>query len=146
MLEPESKIVLDIWSARIPGYARFAEHHWFIIARPGSVERWEVWQDPNQCDKSWGRLHRNLLRPSAGEGNGRGRMLERLMDELALMLAKRIETSPQKYPWTETYLAFPGQNRITFVQWVLGDTRSCDWLPFCPDRQKSVNSNPKLNI
>jgi hypothetical protein len=127
MFDPEPMIAVDLWSARIPGFARFAEHHWFVIGRPGSADRWEVWQSPHQCDDAWGHLHLNLCSPSSGVGNGRGRLIYRWLGSAASDLASRIEAAPSNYPWLDTYRVFPGPNSNTFVQWVLGDIRNLGW-------------------
>jgi hypothetical protein len=64
----EPMVSVDLWAARIPGFGRFAEHHWFVIWRPSIADRWEVWQDADHGGDSWGHLHRNLLSPSQGVG------------------------------------------------------------------------------
>jgi hypothetical protein len=119
--------VVELWTARIPRAGRFAEHHWLQIDRGDDVDRWEVWQSPDQGGESWGHLHRNLLPRSVGVGNGPGRNLMRWSDELACRLVERIESSPLEYPWRDWYRAFPGPNSNTFVQWVLQDLHRLGW-------------------
>lgn len=62
----DCEVIVELWSARIPGFARFAEHHWLVICREGRADRWEIWQAPGKCKSSWGHLHCNLMRPALG--------------------------------------------------------------------------------
>ncbi len=127
MIAPEPQVTVDLWSARIPMLGRFAEHHWLVVCRPGVSDRWEVWQTPNSCSDSWGHLHRNLMHPTSGVGNGRGRMLTRWIGRDAANLADRIEMAPETYPWRDVYFVFPGPNSNTFVQWALGSLHTIGW-------------------
>ncbi|WP_442510994.1 DUF3750 domain-containing protein [Novipirellula sp. SH528] len=127
MFNPDLDIAVDLWTARIPWIGRFAEHHWFVVSRPGSRDRWEVWQTPNECDTSWQYLHCNLLPPEAGVGNGAGRMITRWNGEEGASLATRIESTPDTYPWRNQYRVFPGPNSNTYVQWVLGSLYTLGW-------------------
>ncbi len=127
MTDSDPKVSVDLWTARLPGLGRFVEHHWFVVRRPGIEDRWEVWQTPNAGGDSWGHLHRNLLRPSSGVGNGAGRLLRRWLGDDAVPFVERIESSPTKYPWLSRYRAFPGPNSNTFVQWVLESAYTIGW-------------------
>ncbi|MCC9658812.1 DUF3750 domain-containing protein [Rhodopirellula halodulae] len=124
------EVIVDLWTARIPGLGRFAEHHWFVVCRDGSIDRWEVWQSPDKCDTSWCHLHRNLLRPSSGVGNGPGRLVYRWSGDAAARLAARIESTPNNYPWNNYYRIYPGPNSNTYVQWVLGPLDTLGWRGF----------------
>ncbi|TWU05439.1 DUF3750 domain-containing protein [Allorhodopirellula heiligendammensis] len=121
---------VDLWTARIPGLGRFAEHHWFVVCRERSADRWEVWQTATECETSWGHLHRNLMRPSSGVGNCPGRMIHRWTADDAVYLATRIESTPTVYPWNDRYRIFPGPNSNTYVQWVLGPLYTLGWRGF----------------
>nr|WP_071778286.1 DUF3750 domain-containing protein [Cyanobium sp. PCC 7001] len=118
---------MDLWSARIPKLGRFADHHWLVVRRGARADRWEVWQTPGEGDTSWGHLHRNLLAPSSGVGNGPGRLLQRWTSDEAADLASRVESSPTTYPWLHRYRAFPGPNSNTYVQWALGSLSKLGW-------------------
>lgn len=121
-------LTVDLWTARIPHLARFAEHHWLNIQRPDRTDRWEVWQSKNAGgEKSWGHLYLNLLEPTAGVGNGPGWMLMRWTGSDAEALAERLENAPETYPWARTYLVVPGPNSNTFIQWVLRDRYRLGW-------------------
>jgi len=126
----ESDTTVELWSARIPGFGRFAEHHWLVVWRGSSTARWEVWQTPDECATSWGHLHCNLLRPSSGVGNGPGRLIHHWDSDDALYLAARIESTPATYPWRHRYRVFPGPNSNTYVQWVLGPLYTLGWRGF----------------
>jgi hypothetical protein len=127
MIDSEPQIAVDLWAARIPGFACIAEHHWLIVARPGTANRWEVWQTPGESEVSWGHLHCDLLRLTSGVGNGPGRMLHRWTGTDACELAQRIEEAPSNYPWIDTYRVFPGPNSNTFVQWALAGIYKLGW-------------------
>ncbi|MEX1027585.1 MAG: DUF3750 domain-containing protein, partial [Candidatus Paceibacterota bacterium] len=86
-----------------------------------------VWQHSDQGGDSWGHLHRNLLKPSSGVGNGPGRLLRRWMGADAVAIAERIEWSPDSYPWRSVYRIFPGPNSNTYVQWVLQSDYTIGW-------------------
>lgn len=118
---------VELWTARIPRAGGFAEHHWLEIARGEQIDRWEVWQEANFGGESWGHVHHNLLASSEGVGNGPGRRLESWLNQPAKLLVKRIESSPQEYPWRDWYRAVPGPNSNTFVQWVLQDLYYLGW-------------------
>ena len=68
-----------------------------------------------------GHLHKNLLAPCAGVGNGPSRAIRQWQDDDATEIIKTIESSPTAYPYTEKYGYWPGPNSNTFVQWVLRD-------------------------
>ena len=38
-----------------------------------------------------------------------------------MTLAETIESSPGRYPFTETYRYWPGPNSNTFAQWIVGE-------------------------
>jgi hypothetical protein len=110
--------------------ARFAEHHWFVLGDGSTKDRWEVWQHRDVGGISWGHLHKNLLAPEAGVGNGPGRCLMRWDGDRAALLQETIRTSPDVYSWTQRYLVWPGPNSNTYVQWVLGDGYRLGWRAF----------------
>lgn len=121
---------VQLWSARIPGIASFAEHHWFLIIASGGIDRWEIWQEKNVGGQSWNHLHKNLLSPFSGVGNGVGSMKMSWSDELAIDMANKIKNSPILYPWNNKYIVWPGPNSNTYVQWILGSSYQLGWRGF----------------
>lgn len=115
-------IRVELRAARIPIIGFFAHHHWFVVDRGGVRDRWEVWQSARAGGTAWGHLHRNLKRPDAGVGFGPSWLVQMWEGGAAVALARRIEDSPQTYPWRGRYLPWPGPNSNTYVQWVLGTT------------------------
>lgn len=125
---PCSKMLaVELWAAPVPVVGQFADHHWFVVSRLESADRWEVWQKADVGGDSWGHLHRNLMAPTAGVGSGEGRMLMRWYGTRAVTLANRIEASPRYYPWCTIYRFWPGPNSNTFVQWVLRNDHRLGW-------------------
>ncbi|MEM1069390.1 MAG: DUF3750 domain-containing protein [Planctomycetota bacterium] len=123
----ERSIIVELWTARVPRAGGFAEHHWLEINRASQIDRWEVWQEANHGGESWGHVHRNLLAPSEGVGNGPGRLLHRWTDLIASELARRIESTPTEYPWRDWYRVVPGPNSNTYVQWIIGEYYRLGW-------------------
>lgn len=115
--------VVSLWTSKIPMLGLIAEHHWFVIDDCGKQTRWEVWQLANAiCNdigESWDHLHRDLLPPEKGVGNGPAYKLREWSDETAQYLIERIRSSPECYPWCSKYRYWPGPNSNTYVQWVL---------------------------
>ena len=121
-------IKVELLAARIPGIPGIiADHYWLLILRSCKVQcldtcdRWEVWQHPCQNASCWGHLHKNLLPPYQGVGNGPSRLIRQWLDEEALSIMERIESSPNNYPFIHQYGYWPGPNSNTFAQWVVQD-------------------------
>jgi hypothetical protein len=120
--------IVELRAAKIPGWSGFfADHHWVLVIRGlngkhyESCDRWEVWQHANQNDSCWGHLHKNLLAPCQGVGNGPSRAIKRWTDDDALEIIAKIESAQNTYPFNEKYCYWPGPNSNTFAQWVIGD-------------------------
>ena len=121
-----NKLIVELRAAKIPGWSGFfADHHWFLILRGvegrhyQTCDRWEVWQHAHQNDSCWGYLHKNLLSPCAGVGNGPSRSVKKWSGGEALSIIDKIESSPTHYPFLEQYRYWPGPNSNTFAQWVV---------------------------
>ena len=121
-------IRVELRAAKIPGLpGLIADHYWLLIHHPNnhqhhaSCDRWEVWQHSNQNHSCWGHLHKNLLPPKQGVGNGPSRLIHTWTAVDALRLATRIETSPTQYPYIEKYRYWPGPNSNTYAQWIVRD-------------------------
>ena len=121
-------IKVELRAAKIPGLAGIiADHYWLLILRSveekhdQTCDRWEVWQHSDQNDSCWGHLHKNLLTPFQGVGNGSSRLIKRWMDDEALSIAKKIEASPRTYPFINKYRYWPGPNSNTYAQWIVSD-------------------------
>ena len=70
-------------------------------------------------DSCWGHLHKNLLTPYQGVGNGPSQLIQKWIDEEAASIIERIESSPKTYPFMNKYRYWPGPNSNTFAQWVV---------------------------
>ena len=117
---------VELRAARIPGLpGLIADHYWLLVIREGEkdshreCDRWEVWQSPRRNHSCWGHLHKNLLAPCQGVGNGPSRVIQQWLGDDALSIVERIESSPASYPYTETYRYWPGPNSNTFAQWIV---------------------------
>ena len=121
-------IKVELRAAKIPGLPGiFADHYWLLVLRDeeGSnnqtCDRWEVWQHPHQNGSCWGHLHKNLLDPYQGVGNGQSRLIQQWVSNDALSIVEKIESSPSNYPFTKKYKYWPGPNSNTFAQWIVSD-------------------------
>ena len=119
---------VELRAAKIPGLPGiFADHYWLLVLRGldsgryQTCDRWEVWQRSRQNDSCWGHLHRNLLAPYQGVGNGPSRLIQDWLDDEAELLVDKIESSPYTYPFTQKYRYWPGPNSNTFAQWIVKD-------------------------
>ena len=119
--------LLELRAARIPFIGGLALHHWFVLEGTGAPARWEVWQRADAGGESWGHLHRNLMPPRQGVGNGASWRVHCWRGAAAGALMDRISTSPAHYPWCERYRVWPGPNSNTYVQWILGDDFRLGW-------------------
>lgn len=120
-------VAIELWAARIPSVRWIAEHTWLLVIRGDRIDRWEVWQHRDQGGTSWGYLHRNLNAPRAGIRRCPAYRIASFHGDQAEELAKRIETSPASYPWSQSYWLVPGPNSNTFVQWALAADHSLGW-------------------
>jgi len=119
----ENHHTVSLWASKIPVIGAIAEHNWFVINDCGEQTRWEVWQTANvicnDVGESWDHVHRDLLPPEQGVGNGAAYKLEEWSGETALYLMNRIRSTPEQYPWCSKYRYWPGPNSNPYVQWVL---------------------------
>ena len=120
---------VELRAAKIPGLPGiFADHYWLLVlhgvesSHNQTCDRWEIWQHPNQNNSCWGHLHKNLLGPHQGVGNGQSRLIQRWLNDDALLMVKKIESSPTHYPFIQKYRYWPGPNSNTFAQWIVRDT------------------------
>ena len=121
-------VKVELWAAKIPGLPGiFADHYWLLVLRGvesshnQTCDRWEIWQHPHQNSSCWGHLHKNLLDPYQGVGNGQSRLIQKWLNDDALLMVKKIESSPSNYPFIQRYRYWPGPNSNTFAQWVVSD-------------------------
>ena len=119
---------VELRAAKIPSLVGLvADHCWLLIFHAGEgsqcqeCDRWEVWQHSHQNESCWGHLHKNLLTPYEGVGNGPSRLIQQWSDGEALSIVEKLELSPQIYPFINTYRYWPGPNSNTFAQWIVGD-------------------------
>jgi hypothetical protein len=112
--------IVELRAAKIPGIIGYiALHYWFVVIKDQQKDRWEIWQNPNLCNHSWGHLHKNLMNYSNGVGNGNSWIEKTWRDQIAIDLANIIESSPTNYRYNHHYCYYPGPNSNTYVQWVL---------------------------
>ena len=128
--EPAGKPAVELRAARIPLIGALAHHHWFVVRAEGRVDRWEAWQRPDAGGESWGHLHRDLLAPEQGVGNGGSWRVTMFQGGAAIDLAARLADAPKSYPWRDIYSYWPGPNSNTFAQWVLGNRYFLSWRGF----------------
>jgi len=118
------KNIIQLRVAKIPGIIGYiAVHYWFVIIRENQKDRWEIWQNPNLSQASWGHLHKNLMYYENGVGNGKSWVEKEWTGEIALSLTEIIENSPQNYKYNYNYIYYPGPNSNTYVQWVLKEAK-----------------------
>lgn len=121
---------VELRAAKIPWISLVAVHYWFEIYQDNEVERWEVWQKPEQRQPSWGHVHLNLLRAKAGVGCGESWVEGSFTGGCAQKLIEILRQTPQDYPYQQLYRYWPGPNSNTYVQWVLNQadiTQSLKW-------------------
>ena len=117
---------VELHAAKIPSLpGLIADHNWLLVfhdaegSQHQDCDRWEVWQRANQNTTCWGHLHKNLLAPYQGVGNGPSRLIQQWIDNEALSIVERIESSPLVYPFINQYSYWPGPNSNTFAQWIV---------------------------
>ena len=121
-------IKVELCAAKIPGVPGiFADHYWLLIFHAENqdqhqtCDRWEVWQHSCQNESCWGHLHKNLLNPYQGVGNGTSWLVETWEGDESLSIVERVLSSPTNYPFVNKYRYWPGPNSNTFAQWVVRD-------------------------
>ena len=119
---------VELCAAKIPGLPGIiADHYWLLVHQniEGSnqqlCDRWEVWQYSDQNNSCWGHLHKNLLAPYQGVGNGPSRLIQNWKGDEATFIIQKIESSPSNYPYIKKYRYWPGPNSNTFAQWIVSD-------------------------
>jgi len=114
-------LVVQLRSATLPGALQpVACHCFWVTYDPAKNEwhRWEVLQEPHQCETSWGYVHFDAFRPDTTVGGGPVRVEREWRGDDARRLAAALATSPS-YPARDVYRAWPGPNSNTFAAWVL---------------------------
>ncbi|AFZ52932.1 DUF3750 domain-containing protein [Cyanobacterium aponinum UTEX 3222] len=109
---------VELRAAKIPYIGAIAVHYWFVIHEQVS-ERWEIWQTKSLVSSSWGHLHKNLMNPTRGVGNGGSWQEYVWQGEEADNLQTIIRKTPQIYPYNYLYRYYPGPNSNTYIQWIL---------------------------
>ena len=117
---------VELRAAKIPSFPGIiADHYWLLVfhVNEGNTlqkcDRWEIWQHVHCYDSCWGHLHKNLLDPYQGVGNGPSQLIQKWADEEAVSMIKKVESSPQVYPFINKYRYWPGPNSNTFAQWIV---------------------------
>lgn len=117
---------VQLRAAKIPGLpGYFADHYWLLVINSSeggknqTCDRWEIWQTADQNETCWGHLHKNLLLPFQGVGNGPSKLVHQWFNQDAKYLIYEIESSPSKYPFLNNYRYWPGPNSNTYAQWIV---------------------------
>ena len=58
---------------------------------------------------------------SLSSRNGPSQLIKQWINEEALSIAKKVESSPHTYPFINNYRYWPGPNSNTFAQWIAGE-------------------------
>ena len=124
---------VELRAAKIPSFPGiFADHYWLLVFHSGDdnhlqkCDRWEIWQEAHCNESCWGHLHKNLLAPYQGVGNGPSRLVQKWIDKEAVSIIEKIESSPETYPFINKYRYWPGPNSNTFAQWIVqGNATLC---------------------
>ena len=121
-----SETLVELRAAKLRGWGGVvADHYWLLVLRGvigkryETCDRWEVWQHADQNETCWGHLHKNLLDPCQGCGNGPSKSIQIWRDSDAVELIQRLESAPSQYPYKAFYRYWPGPNSNTFAQWVV---------------------------
>ena len=117
---------VELRAAKIPSFAGIiADHYWLLVFHTDEgntlqkCDRWEIWQHAHCNDSCWGHLHKNLLDPYQGVGNGPSQLIQKWADEESVSMIEKVESSPQVYPFINKYRYWPGPNSNTFAQWIV---------------------------
>ena len=117
---------VELRAAKIPSLPGIiADHYWLLVFHTREenklqkCDRWEIWHETQCNDSCWGHLHKNLLTPYQGVGNGPSQLIQEWIDEEAVSIIERIESSPETYPFINKYRYWPGPNSNTFAQWIV---------------------------
>lgn len=103
------KTIVELRAAKIPFIGFIAVHYWYVVIRENQKDRWEIWQTASLSQESWGHLHKNLMSPVSGVGNGGSWLEMSWTKEIGNSLAQTIEKSPIIYPYNGCYRYFPAQ-------------------------------------
>jgi len=109
----------------------FAQHPWFVVNKKGTISRWEVHHKEGFSRPSWGHVYLNAYYYSPFQGVakypfsnafGTKPKLLALIEDNETLLAQRliqvIESSPELYPYRDSY-SITGPNSNTYFKWVL---------------------------
>ena len=110
---------VELRAAKIPRIGWIAVHCWFVVREDETETRWEIWQNRSVREPSWGHLHKNLMAPNRGVGNGDSWVIATWTDTEAQTLAHILKACPETYPHNYLYRYVPGPNSNTYVKWVL---------------------------
>lgn len=112
-------VEVQLWAAKIPFLGWLAVHYWYVVHTGPRAHRWEIWQRRQLKPESWGHLHKDLMAPQVGVGNGPGWLVQTWNGVWADRLGEIISNSHQTYPHSYCYRYWPGPNSNTYAQWVL---------------------------
>ena len=90
-----------------------------ICTKAGNGRGYAIASCMAENDSCWSNLHKNLLAPYQGFGNGPSQLIQKWIDEEAVSIIEKIESSPETYPFINKYRYWPGPNSNTFAQWIV---------------------------
>ena len=112
-------------AAKIPRLTGIiADHYWLLASHTSEdnklqkCDRWEIWQEAHCNDSCCGHPHKKLLATYQGVGNGPSQLIQKWIDEEAVSIIEKIESSPETDPFINKYRYWPGPNSNTFTQWI----------------------------
>ena len=137
----KSEAIVRLYAAPIPWISSFAVHCWFVVKRAGddTFHRWELWQD---AGGPYGHMRLDLGTAEGDVGGGPSFILAELRGTQAEPVVDFIESQSPSYSCRNEYVAFPGPNSNTYVQWVLngaGWNIDLPWVAIGKDAAASCN-------
>jgi hypothetical protein len=124
--------VLQVYGASAWGWRGWFAIHTWIATKPANADSYTVYEVIG-----W-RQHRGLSAmriekdlPDRYWFGERPRLLKDFRGEPANKLIEAVDRAAKKYPWSDTYKAFPGPNSNTFTAWIAKQVPELDLdLPF----------------
>jgi len=120
-LATSQSAVARVYAAPIPFIAPIAVHCWFVVKPAGSqsLQRWEVF---HVKAGTYGHVFQDAGSPTDHVGAGGTFVVAELTGPAAEPVVEFIQTESPDYTCNDFYVAFPGPNSNSYVQWVLDGT------------------------
>ncbi|NTW88860.1 MAG: DUF3750 domain-containing protein [Desulfobulbaceae bacterium] len=111
--------VLQIYGAPAWGWRGWFAIHTWVATKPANADSYTVYEVIGWRQRrglSVIRIEEDL--PDRYWYGERPRLLKDLRGEPAAKLIEAVDHAAKKYPWPDTYKAFPGPNSNTFTAWI----------------------------